>query len=175
MHSVGTFPLCTLGLKSTHIWSGTDFERSSLRFAFPRECRVPAAIRDQRTGVLIATSFQYRQTSMRFDSINESSSSVPNTPLVKIDARSSLGRRCTGDCIRTACSRRDSSMSRSLNSVAILESKLVNASRRWGIKTFDGVVFWVVPETPERRSGVRGVGRGVPLGRPLAAGTWIDG
>ena len=76
--------------------------------------------------------------------------------MMKMDARSSFGKRCTGDCSRTACSKRNSISSRSDNRDAILDSRLLRASRRWGIERL--LVGGL------RDPAVRGVGSGMVAG-----------
>jgi hypothetical protein len=120
---------------------GTDLDRASLRFAFSSEWCLLTSIFDQSTGVPMATSAQYRHTNINVETSNESSSPICRTPITNIEDRISLGRRRTGDCRRTACSRCDSSCSRWLISEAILVSKVSNASRKCGIEEFDSGAF----------------------------------
>lgn len=107
---------------------GHDFERSSFRRAFSSESWGLTEILAHKIGVFKATSDQYRlreflistqaglvkqttlhQTSIKVDTITGFSSPIPNIPMTKIDDKSSLGSRRTGDCKRTACSKCDSS------------------------------------------------------------------
>lgn len=76
------------------------------------------------------------QTSINVETITGFSSPIPSTPIMKIDDKSSLGTRETGDCKRTACSRCDSSSCRCLIKDAIFLSSDVMASRKWVIDTF---------------------------------------
>ena len=139
--------------KLTVMSRGQVFERSSLRRALPRESWGVIEIFAHKVGVSSTTSAQYRlrklhikmctrnagehthQTSINVDIITGSSSPMPRTPMTNIDDKSSLGRRRTGDCMRTARSRCDSSSWRSLINVAILESSELIASRRYGMET----------------------------------------
>lgn len=125
------------GLKLIVMSRGHDLDLCSFRRAFSRELWVLTVMFDHKTGVLTATSAQYRQTSINVETISGSSSSALNTPITNIEAKISHGRRWTGDCKRTACSKCVSSSSLWLISEAIFESKLLRASRKWGIDALD--------------------------------------